>query len=254
MSTSLKRKIGYVITILFFGLSMITQVKAQEKIPAHTSQFFVNDYAGILTPETKNYIFETSKKYQNKGGPQVVVTTINSLGGESIEQYSIDMAREWGIGAKKENNGVLILLSVEDRSIRVEVGYGLEGVITDSMAGRFIREVSDELGADDFDTGLLNLYKLVIQELEEPGSFEEAQDKNVLSSIITIIFILVLIFIFSRPSGRGGRGGRNRRHGGYYGGLGGGYGGGGFGGGMGGGGGFSGGGGSFGGGGASGKF
>ena len=225
---------------------MTTHVKAQEKIPAPSNQFFVNDYAGILTTETKDYIFNTSRQYQANGGPQVVVTTINSLGGQSIEEYSIEMAREWGIGAKKENNGVLILLSVEDRSIRIEVGYGLEGVITDSMSGRFIREVSEELGADDFDTGLLNLYKLVIQELEEPGSFEESHNSSSSSLVKTIIIMLVIILLFLFR----GPGGRNRRYGGGF------YGGGGFGGGMGGGsgGGFSGGGGSFGGGGASGKF
>ncbi len=246
MSSNLKRKIRGTIFILFWGLFMILPVKAQVKIPPPSNQFFVNDYAGILTSETKDYIFNTSRQYQNKGGPQVVVTTIKSLGGESIEEYSIEMAREWGIGAKKENNGVLILLSVDDRSVRIEVGYGLEGVITDSMSGRFIREVSDVLGTDDFDTGLLNLYKLVIQELEEPGSFEETHKSSGIPFIIVIILI-ILLSLFRHP------GGRNRRYGGF-GGFGGGFGRG-FGGGLGGSGGnFGGGGGSFGGGGASGKF
>lgn len=253
MSPNIKRKIRGAIIILFLGLSINTHVNAQVEIPPPSNQFYVNDYAGILTAETKDYIFKTSRQYQNNGGPQVVVTTINSLGGESIEEYSIEMAREWGIGAKKENNGVLILLSVEDRSIRIEVGYGLEGIITDSMSGRFIREVSNALGADDFDTGLLHLYKLVIQELEEPGSFEETHKSSGLP-LVSIIILLIVLFLFRFP------GGRNRRNGGGFGGFGGygGFGGGfgrGLGGGLGSGGGsFGGGGGSFGGGGASGKF
>ncbi len=254
MSPNLKWKIRGAIIILFLGLSLNTHVNAQAKIPSPSNQFFVNDYAGILTAETKNYIIKTSRQYQNNGGPQVVVTTINSLGGESIEEYSIEMARAWGIGAKKENNGVLILLSVEDRSIRIEVGYGLEGIITDSMSGRFIREVSDALGADDFDTGLLNLYKLVIQELEEPGSFEETH-KSGGFPLISIIILLIVLFLFRFPSGRNRRNGGGFGGFGGYGGFGGGFGRGLGGGGLGGGGGsFGGGGGSFGGGGASGKF
>jgi uncharacterized protein len=161
------------------------------------------------------------------------------------------MAREWGIGSKSENNGVLILLAVEDRSIRVEVGYGLEGTITDSMSGRFIREASEELSADNFDSGILKLYQLVIRELEAPGSYEETQKGNNTTARVSflIVLLIIILFIFRRPRGGGGYRGFG---GGYMGGFGGGFhggSGGGFGGG-----GFSGGGGGFGGGGASGKF
>ncbi|HIT91137.1 MAG TPA: TPM domain-containing protein [Candidatus Merdenecus merdavium] len=238
---------------------------AKTDYPKPTTRFFVNDFGGVLSTETQQHIYDTSRNYQNAGGQQVVVATVENLQGLSIEDYSINLAREWGIGDKKENNGILILLAVEEREIRVEIGYGLEGVITDSMAGRFIRKATPDLSNNDFDKGIQTIYDLVIQELEHPGSFQEedenSKDKDSGYSIAFITFIIIYIII-SILSG-GGRGGRGRRrgrwYGGYrgfgggYGGFGGGFGGGGFGGGSSGGG-FSGGGGSFGGGGSSGKF
>lgn len=248
-----RKKLG-IITFILFVLAITTTIPAfaKSEIPDPTTQFFVNDYSDILSSDTEDYIFSTSKKYQANGGPQVVVTTIPSLKGASIEEYSIDMARNWGIGSKEENNGVLILLALEEREIRIEVGYGLEGIITDSLSGRFIRHASSDLKRDDFDAGLRKIYDLVINELEEPGSYEEENGGGGIPlPFILIILIIIILSIFNRPNRRNGMFGGG--FGGFYGGFGGGHGHSGSGGGFGGGG-FSGGGGGFGGGGASGKF
>lgn len=242
-----RKKFGFIAIILFILITTAIPSFARSDIPTPTTQFFVNDFSGILSSDTKEYILSTSKKYQAKGGPQVVVTTISSLKGSSIEEYSIDMARSWGIGSMAENNGVLILLALEEREIRIEVGYGLEGIITDSLAGRFIRHATSDLKKNDFDAGLRKIYDLVINELEDPGSYEkENKDGKSAFPIILVILLILFLSIFNRP---------NRRNGGIGGGFGGFYGG--FGGGSGHtgtGGGFSGGGGGFGGGGASGRF
>jgi len=231
--------------MLFFTLVTVFALPAEasNKMPNPTSDFFVNDFAGVLSNDVKDHINQTSRRYQADGGPQVVVATIESLEGNAIEDYSLNMARDWGIGSKDSNNGVLILLAVQDRNVRVEVGYGLEGVITDSLSGRFIREVTSELSADNYSDGIKNLYDLVIQELEEPGSFEEDQgDGSIGIASIIIIIIFLLLGGFFGP-GRRNRFGGHYGHGPFYGGPSGG--GGNFGGG---------GGGSFGGGGASGRF
>lgn len=214
-------------------------------IPKPTDRFFVNDYAEVLDGETENYIFDRGKAYNNGGGPQIAVLTMKSIGNDSVEDFSIRTAREWGIGQKDENNGVLILLVTESRDIRIEVGYGLEGVLNDGKCGRFIRNASDMLSEGDYSGGIKQIYDDIIGELENPTEDDEDED-GLAAEIVIVIAVLLLILFFSG----GGRGGFRRRrfYGGGFGGSSGGFGG------SSGGGGFSGGGGSFGGGGASGKF
>lgn len=226
---------------------------AKTDIPAPTDKFFINDYANVIDSETETYIFECGKEYNANGGPQVVVLTMESIGGESVEDFSIETARKWGIGDKEENNGVLILLVMDSRDIRIEVGYGLEGVLNDGKCGRFIRNATDMLSDGDYSGGIKQIYDDIIGELEEPTPDEEEDDAMIelIVAIIVGIMVITIWITASRHGGRGGRGGY--RGGGYYGGYGGGgFSSGGFGGSSGGG--FSGGGGSFGGGGASGKF
>lgn len=224
-----------------------------DSIPNPTDRFFVNDYADVLDSETENYIFEKGKAYNNGGGPQIVVLTMKSIGNDSVEDFSIQTAREWGIGQKDENNGVLVLLVTESRDIRIEVGYGLEGVLNDGKCGRFIRNAADMLSSGDYSGGIKHIYDDIIGELENPTEDEEEDTSAVVEAVVMMV-VLILIWILAR-GGRGGGFRRRRYYGGGWhsgsGGFGGGFGGssGGFGGG-----GFSGGGGNFGGGGASGKF
>lgn len=240
----------WLLLISLFTLSLFSlRVSADVKVPNPSNEFFTNDFAGVLSSEVENHINQTSRQYQTEGGPQVVVATIESLEGTVIEDYSLKMAREWGIGSKEENNGILILLAVQDRSVRIEVGYGLEGVITDSLSGRFIREVTPQLSEDNYSEGIKALYDLVIQELEEPGTYQETEGDSPIGliSIIIIIIIILLFGGFFGPRRRSRLGGGYLGPGPFYGG--------GFSGGRGGSGGsFGGGGGSFGGGGASGRF
>ena len=187
------------------------------------------------------------------------------------------MGREWGIGGESKDNGLLILLSVGDREIRLEVGYGLEGAINDAKAGRLIRDYAQSYYAsDDFDTGTLELYNAAISIIREEygldplegyenesGEYDYSTDEDfdagdwvyiillilVLGRFVAVPFIFVIINMFRSFAGK-----KPLRGGCLMGGGGGGSFGGHRGGGFGGGGGFSGGGGSFGGGGASGKF
>lgn len=214
---------------------------AKTEIPNPTDRFFVNDFANVLDSETEQYIFEKGKEYNNGGGTQVVVLTMDSIGNDSLEEFSIDTAREWGIGDKDEDNGVLILLVMDSRDIRIEVGYGLEGVLNDGKCGRFIRNAAPLLSQGDYSAGIKQMYDNVIGELENPTPDEDEEEDDV-GAVFAVIIFIILLCIWSSIRRRGGRGGF------YGGGFGGGFGGGSSGGG------FSGGGGSFGGGGASGEF
>lgn len=242
------QKFLYILTVL--ALLFCTAVQAA---PQPTDRFFVNDFAEVLSPETEDYIFQTSKAYFESDGTQVVVTTVASLENQDIESYSLDMARAWGIGDKERDNGVLILLSTGEREVRIEVGTGLEGTLTDTKSGRFIRSAEDQLSANDYDGGLKMIYTAVIGELENPTPNTE-NTSNIPGTILAVAGFLFFLYILKRLKGGHGPGGGFS--GGFYGGWRGGRWGGGFGGSSGGfgGGGFSGGGGGFSGGGASGKF
>lgn len=238
------RYFALVSLIIVFALNLYALAKID--VPEHTDKFFINDFADVIDSETEQYIFEMGKTYNNGGGPQIVVLTMDSIDGNSVEEFSLETAREWGIGGKDEDNGVLILLVTGSRDIRIEVGYGLEGVLNDGKCGRFIRNAKDMLSSGDYSGGIKQIYNDVIGELEDPTPDDEEDSAFPYEAFAVILFIILLI-IWRNIGGRGGHGDRYYG-GGYHGGFGGFSGGGSSGGG------FSGGGGSFGGGGASGKF
>lgn len=230
-------------------------------LPEATTQFYAADYANLLSDDTERFIVEQSNALCVSTQAQIVVATLKNLEGKNEREYGIELARKWQIGGK-DDNGVLILVALEERKVDVEVGYGLEGALNDSKVGRLIDTYALEyLKNNDFDSGILNLYKAILEQvyteygLEVPENVApiEATEDDVdgVGMIISIIFMLLIILSLTGSS-RGGRGGGSGGAflGGYLLGRGGGSFGGGRGG-FGGGGGFSGGGGSFGGGGSS---
>jgi uncharacterized protein len=117
------------------------------------------------------------QQLRQQNGAEIAVVTIRSLEGAPIEDYAVELFERWGIGGEGQDNGVLLLVAVEDREIRIEVGYGLEPVITDSRAGRMIREViAPELSEGDYDAGL-TAGAAALSELafegQPPGPLEE---------------------------------------------------------------------------------
>jgi uncharacterized protein len=101
---------------------------------------YVNDLAGVLSVSTKDSLEQELKAYDEKTTNQITVVTVQTIGNDYIENYAVKLFEEWKIGTKAHDNGVLILIAVQDRKMRIEVGYGLEGVITDTVADRIIRD------------------------------------------------------------------------------------------------------------------
>lgn len=115
----------------------------------------VNDYAGMLDPEEESRIAARLEALEQGNGAQVVVLTIPSLEGEVLEDYSLRVAETWGLGDEEVDNGLLFLIARDDRKLRLEVGYGLEGVIPDVLAGRILRNVvQPEFRAGRFAAGI----------------------------------------------------------------------------------------------------
>lgn len=221
----------------------------------------VVDSANLLDAATERTLTEALAAFeQSSGGTQIVVVTVPSLQGRAIETYGYQLGRAWGIGAKDEDTGALLLVAPQERQVRIEVGYGLEGQLTDAVSWDIIQgRILPRFRDGDFDGGVLAGARAMISalggEYEPTGAAERKSDRRRLPALGFWIFVVIILLTsFGRRRGRG-RGLMGALIlGGMLGGSRGGHHGGGFGGGGFGGGGFSGGGGSFGGGGASGGW
>lgn len=116
---------------------------------------YVNDFSGVASQATKDQLESELSAFAKGGNPQIVVVTIKKLDGDPIEEYANRLFREWGIGDKTKNNGVLFLVASQDRKMRIEVGYGLEGALTD-IETKGIQDgiVRPAFQQGDFDAGI----------------------------------------------------------------------------------------------------
>jgi uncharacterized protein len=225
----------------------------------------VNDYAGLLRPDERARLESRLAEGERATGAQVVVAIFRSLEGDSLEDYSIRLAQRWRIGQKSLDNGVIMLIFVDDRKIRLEVGYGLESVIPDIVAGGLIRDtLAPRFREQRYAAGIEAATDAIYARIRGEGGPAQrtparAEGRPLSPSTLLLLFLIFGVFGVaivsairnaSRRAYTAGRGGwRSHPPIFYGGGWPGGWSGGG-----GGGGGFSGGGGSFGGGGASGNW
>ncbi len=127
----------------------------------------VVDDAEILKPATRAAIAEKLKAHEQKTTDQIVVLTVPTTGDDSIEQYATRVFESWKLGQKGKDNGVLLVIAPKDRKLRIEVGYGLEGTLTDVLAGRIIRNViTPAFKSGDFDKGVADGVDAIIGTLE----------------------------------------------------------------------------------------
>ncbi|MBI3934112.1 MAG: TPM domain-containing protein, partial [Acidobacteria bacterium] len=130
-------------------------------MPATRPQGYVSDFAGVLSAQGKAQLEALCQELDEKTRAQLAIVTVKSLQGRPIEDFSIDLASKWGIGYKggprdeRADRGILLLLAIEDREDRIEVGYGLEPNITDGRAGFILREMVPYLRAGDYNGALL---------------------------------------------------------------------------------------------------
>ena len=126
---------------------------------------YVNDYGGMISPSVEAELTAKLKKFEETDSTQLVILTIPSLDGEPIEEYSIKVVESWKIGQKDKDNGILFIVSREDRKMRIEVGRGLEGRLTDLVAGRIVGlVVKPKFKAGDFDGGFISGVSAIINE------------------------------------------------------------------------------------------
>ncbi len=226
-----------------------------------TNNFFVNDFADVIDSKDEEEIMAIGSSLFKQTTAQVVVVTVDSLDGYNEKEYALKLGREWGVGSKDKNNGVVLLMAVKERKVTIQVGYGLEGCLPDGKTGRILDDYAiPHLSKNDFSTGLTEAYKaitsIVYEEYdvtpEVDYDYKEyiKDDKNekIFTILQTIIILVIVLVITFAGRGKGKKNGSTVIFGPFYGSSSNNSDFGGF---SGGGGGFSGGGGSFGGGGSS---
>ncbi len=251
---SVMEKVNKYIALIFAAGFLALNTFALE-VPKKPVQL-VNDYANVLSAAQVNELEQRLVKYDNETSTQIAVVTIQSLEGDDLFDYSQRLAESWGIGGGANDNGVLLLISIADRKIRIHTGYGAEGALPDAISKRIIEnEIKPSFKAGDYYSGLSAGTNAMMQALAGEYTAEPKEKKRSFPfGILIFIGIFILYSIFGRRRSYTGYGNSGRR---FYGGpfIGGGFGGGSGGFGGGGGGGFGGfGGGGFGGGGASGGW
>lgn len=142
--------------ILLFSSLIVT---ASEKYPTATNYKYINDYTGLIDESHTKSIISIGKELEDKTGAQAVVVVIDSTNDTPIENYALNLFRSWGIGEKDKDNGLLILLAIEDKHWRVEVGRGLEGAIPDALSNRVMTSISKPKFVEgNYGAGLLEGY------------------------------------------------------------------------------------------------
>ena len=173
-----------------------TPSKESSKSPALTGR--VVDQAGILSPAVKAELETALAAHENNTTNQVVVVTLESLNGANIEEYSLELGRRWGIGQKGKDNGVLLVVAPNDKQIRIEVGYGLEGILTDALSSNIINYyIIPEFKKGDIQNGIkIGTQKIIAllegdesakKEIEAQADYEPLEAAALMTGIITLI-------------------------------------------------------------------
>lgn len=251
----------WILSLLVACLSLLPSTASAREVPPLQAR--VNDTAEMLAPEAESELEQRLAAYEAKTQRQFAVLTIDSLDGDALEDFSIRVVEAWKLGKKGKDDGLLLLIVKSDRKLRIEVGYGLEGTITDAFSARVVRQIlTPAFRAGQVERGVQQALEVLMQKAAGedvagvPGEGAERSEKRRGApspvGILALLFMLlpvVLPLLLLRGRGRGRAGliayGLSSL-GGFGGRSGGGF--------SSGGGGFSGGGGSFGGGGSSGSW
>lgn len=198
--------------MLFVMFGMVATVHAQKVLPKPNPMSLVVDRANILADHDRATLEQKLVAIDDSSSNQICIVTVPTLNGEVLEEVANKTFRDWGIGNKKTNNGILVLIAVEDKKIRIEVGYGLEGAIPDVVANDIINnDIKPAFRQGNYYSGINS----AVNDLAKAavGEYHTKREKHGINKGITlgvvkaiIIIIIIIILLISR----GGGGGRRR--------------------------------------------
>ncbi|MDZ4796311.1 MAG: TPM domain-containing protein [Bacteroidota bacterium] len=200
------------LTAIFFLLSFCVQAQIEKEIPDRPSPpKLVNDYTNTLTPAQVQSLENKLVLYDDSTSTQIAVVIIPTLSGYDISEYGLALGRKWGIGGKEFSNGIIVLVAKDDRKIRIEVGYGLEGAIPDITSKSIIdNSITPYFKEDNYYRGLDraadDIIKAAAGEYKAPSGYGSKKKKGTgLGAIIGLI--LLFLILGGLGGGRNGGGG-----------------------------------------------
>jgi uncharacterized protein len=209
------KKLVLTFIAFFFGLAVFCQTSfdiekllTQKPVP----QKLVNDYAGILTSEQEYALEQKLIALDDNTSTQIAVVLVPNLGGNDISDFNVKLLRAWGVGGKKNNNGVVVLICTEDknRKINIATGYGVEGALPDILCKQIIdNEFIPSFKGKDYYRGIDQGTNAIIQAVK--GEYNVKRDRNTGgrgagSGFVFIFILLIIFFIMSRRGGGGNNG------------------------------------------------
>jgi uncharacterized protein len=227
MKLPLKPLLVFIAILICADLSFA--LAQQKKFPAYTGH--VNDFANILDQQTKQKLELWLSNFEQMTGTQIAVVMVTSLEGRPLEDYTNELYRDWGIGAKTgehKDKGALLLVALEDRKTRLEVGYGLEGDLPDGLAGEIIRRMRSDLQQGQYSKAMTTGVRTLLDTLAEKWNINIAgiEDRRyayhapaqggrgrmgLFCVLIGIVLFFLMIAAISKANRRGGgKGGGSR--------------------------------------------
>lgn len=190
---------GVQILILSLTLALAMMLPAWPvaalEVPSLTAR--VNDHAAMLSPATRQQLESVLAELEKSDSTQLAVLTIPSLEGENLEDVSLKVVEKWKLGQKNRDNGALLLIAKNDRKLRIEVGYGLEGVLTDLTSGRIIRDIiTPQFRNGNFDQGVINGVSAMIAAVRGEFSAQNVVTSGQGSNSEMGGFMIFLLFAF----------------------------------------------------------
>ena len=193
----MKRTFSFLVAI-FLLAGLCGEAVAQ--IPEHSGRL-VNDFGDFLKPVEEQALERKLRAYNDSTSTQVVVLTVADLGGLDAQEFALRVGRSWGVGQQGRDNGVILLVSKAERQVRIETGYGMEGVLPDALAGRIIREVvTPAFKQSRFYSGIDAGVELIMA--AAAGEFEglpaQSSRKGRQSPVLFYLVIIFIYFIIQR--------------------------------------------------------
>lgn len=205
-AADIRRVFRYLITFspsyLLTGLLLLSAISTSHLLNLSPSavlaldvpalQGYVNDYANMISPAVRQKIVEELKAFEQSDSTQLVILTVPSLEGDTIEDFAIKVAETWKIGQKGKDNGILFVVASNERKIRIEVGRGLEGRLTDLMAGRIIDLViKPRFKRGDFDGGFVSGVHALIDSTRGEFKASETQRRPRMRAGMPLLAIII---------------------------------------------------------------
>ncbi|GAM13751.1 TPM domain-containing protein [Mesobacillus selenatarsenatis] len=179
-------------------------IAAPNEIPDPVGDIYVQDFANVLSENEEIQLKNIGRSIDDQTTSQIAVLTVDSIGESSIEEYSVEAYRKFGLGTEENDNGVLLVIAMQEKKIRIEVGYGLEGTIPDGKSGRILDEYAiPHLQNDQPNLAVMNTYQALANEVSGTNEFggaprdvKQQQDLPIPSWLLIIIVIGVVVLDF----------------------------------------------------------